>query len=640
MDEKNYLKARKEGLRAYTQAVQSNTDPYLRTLEDQVENLNQLERISLGVMTISVEDIEGTMSQGRSYAFACNFMPILETGTEFATKWGHLYESVETEGVHEAIKVLEYMGKYYTIEGNKRISVSKALNIDYIEADVSRVMPVRTEEPAVEAYYEYAAFSRKNGLYDILFSVPGGYKTLSELTGNRGKDVWDEDSVRDTRALFRLFRTTYRSLMKDLKAMPVGDAFMRFIRAFSYDQLKSEVSDKVKEKVRLMKPEFVVKDEVNLVMDSKVSNAPGVLASLFRPGKIKAAFLYTSATGESGWNYWHDMGRLEAEAQLGDKLETTTRIVPSRAEAVAAIDELIKDGYTLIFATSPVMLNSCIRPSLEHPEVKIFCNSMLTSYSHVRTYYLRFYEAKFLLGMAAGILSRNGKIGYITDFPIFGAPSAINAFAIGARMVNPGAKIYLEWSTVKLFNGVDPFADPEIDVICNRDITAPNRDSKDYGLYIREKGEIRNMAMLLPKWGAFYTNIVRHMLNGDLENTDNRGAMNYWWGFSSGVVDTLFSSKFDSYARRLINHYKSAMADVDFCPFEGELRDQQGNLRCTGDRRLTPGEIMCMDYLLDNVVGSFPDLEELQDEVKPLVKLQGLQGELKPDQGSVNWMRK
>lgn len=639
MDEKVYQKARKEGLRAYSQAVQNNKEPYLHTLEEKVENLNQLDRVSLGVMTIHVEDIEGTGSQGRSYAFADNFMPILETGTEFATKWGILYESVEDEGVHEAIKVLEYLGKYYTVEGNKRVSVSKCLDIDYIEADVTRVMPVMTEEPAIKAYYEYAAFSKKNGLYDIVFTVPGEYQILGELTGNKNRDKWDEDSVRNLRNLFRLFRGTYSTMMKDRKAMQPGDAFMRFLRAFGFDQLNGETSDKIREKALLMKSEFLVKDEVNLMMDSKTASAPGLLASLFRPGKIKAAFLYTSATGESGWNYWHDMGRLEAEARLKDRLETTTRIVPSRTETAQAIDELIKEGYTLIFATSPVMLNSCIKPSLEHPEVKIFCNSMLTSYSHVRTYYLRFYEAKFLLGLAAGILAQNGKIGYITDFPVVGAPAAINAFAIGARMVNPEAKVYLEWSATKMFNGVDPFVDPEIHVICNRDITAPNRDSNEYGLYIRNKGEIRNMAMLLPKWGSFYTNIIERALNGDQDNTDNRGAMNYWWGLSSDALDTLFSKRFDLHSRRLINHFKSAMAQFDFTPFEGELRDQNGVLRCSGDRRLDPGEILCMDYLLDNVVGSFPELEELQEEVHPLVKLQGLQGELKLSQASMNWKK-
>ena len=640
MDSRSYIKARKEGLRAYTQAVQENKDPYLPTLEDRVPNLNQLERVDLGVITIPLEDAVGTVSQGRSYAFANNYMPILEAETEFASKWCKLYESVEEIGVSQAVQVLEYLGKYYMKEGNKRVSVMKSMGADYIEAEVIRVMPVKDGTPEITAYYEYHVFSRKTGLYDILFTQPGYYRKLSMLTGNPDPDGWSEDAVLDVRALFRKFRTAFNTVMKDRDTIPVGDAFMRFLVTFGYGEVRNQISDRILGKVRLMKDDFEIRDgAVNLVMEQKEAAAPNVLASLFRPQKIRAAFIYTRPTEDSAWNYWHDLGRIEAEQRLKDKLETTACVLPSRTAFAENVEELIRDGYNVIFATSPVMLNSCIKPSLEHPEVKILCNSMLAGFSHVTTYYLRFYEAKFLLGMAAGILADNGKIGYIADFPIYGCCSAINAFALGARMVNPEAKIYLEWSSVKLFNGLDPFADPEIRVICNRDITAPNHESSDYGLYIRENGTILNMAMMLPKWGGFYTNVIEHVLKGDFAPGEKGSALNYWWGLSSNVLDVLFAQRFDKYSRRLVHTFKTAMRDGDFTPFEGELRDQKGVIRCGADRRLTPAEILCMDYLLDNVVGDFPEIDELVETAQPLVKLQGLKGEMKPDVSSTNWIK-
>lgn len=55
--------------------------------------------------------------------------------------------------------------------------------------------------------------------------------------------------------------------------------------------------------------------------------------------------------------------------------------------------------------------------------------------------------------MIAGALSKNGKIGYVADYPIVGMTANINAFALGARMVNPYAKVYLEWTTVKEIRG-------------------------------------------------------------------------------------------------------------------------------------------------------------------------------------------
>ena len=44
-----------------------------------------------------------------------------------------------------------------------------------------------------------------------------------------------------------------------------------------------------------------------------------------------------------------------------------------------------------------------------------------------------------------------------------------------------------------------------------------------------------------------------------------------------------------------------------------------------------------MDYLLDNVIGDIPGPEELREFARPLVKLQGIHGELKPQLSSFSW---
>ena len=58
--------------------------------------------------------------------------------------------------------------------------------------------------------------------------------------------------------------------------------------------------------------------------------------------------------------------------------------------------------------------------------------------------YARAYEAKFVTGAVAGAMAKDGRIGYICDYPIYGMIAGINAFALGAQMVNPDAKVYLE----------------------------------------------------------------------------------------------------------------------------------------------------------------------------------------------------
>ena len=127
MDSKYYSRARQKGLKAYTQALKDGTDPYLPVLEDMVPNINALSRVTLGILSVPLYRVVGSVSQGRSYAFANNFMPILDVNSEFGTKWSALYASMEEEGLRDAPKMLEYMGNYYLIEGNKRVCVMQFL---------------------------------------------------------------------------------------------------------------------------------------------------------------------------------------------------------------------------------------------------------------------------------------------------------------------------------------------------------------------------------------------------------------------------------------------------------------------------------------------------------------------------------
>lgn len=635
----HYGKARREGLRAYTAEVQAHRNPYLPVLEDREPNLEKLNRRNLGVQNVPLERVTGSVSQGRSYAFACNFMPILEGGSEFAAKWEHLYASVEEEGMNQPVTLLEYMGFYYVTEGNKRVSVMKSMGALDIEADVTRVVLPRSGSPELEVYADYCDFARDTGIYTLLFTRPGSYQKLLSLPGVRAGETWTEEEILSLRKAFNAFRTAYAAQNGEKKPMLTGDAFLSYLVTFDYREILEDDSRKTAERVRLMNPELTARDRVQLVMEAAPGTPQGnvgsLLATLFRPSKVRAAFLYSRPPEESAWEYWHELGRLELESKLGARVETLVRVIPSRDRFREEVEPLIREGCAAIFATTPEMMNSCVEPALKHPDVRFYCCSLLSGASSIQTYYSRFYEAKFLLGLAAGILARNGKIGYIADYPIFGAPSAVNAFALGARMVNPEAKIYMNWSSAVFFDPDCPFIDPEIQVICNRDITSPMHGSREVGLHLRTADGITNIATLIPRWGPFYRAIVEKQLSGGAQNKS--AATNLWWGMGSDVLDVAFSDRFDRYALRMVNGFRDAIRGGAFSPFEGTLRDQEGNLRCGPERRLTPAEILCMDYLLDNVVGSLPTLEELSAQARPLVKLQGIHGELKPQLASFSW---
>ena len=141
MSTEDYLQAQKKGLRL-THALQSRgEDPTLPVLSELVPELNRLTQVPLGLIQISLDQIEGTATRGRTTAFARNFMPLLDVDSEFALKWSILYDDVVENGLRDPVLAYEYYNRFYIIEGNKRVSVMRTLDAVTIEANVTRILP-------------------------------------------------------------------------------------------------------------------------------------------------------------------------------------------------------------------------------------------------------------------------------------------------------------------------------------------------------------------------------------------------------------------------------------------------------------------------------------------------------------------
>ena len=634
-----YIRARRMGLKAFQASMDKGESTYIPALEEIAEETGALPKRQLGLMEIPLLRVRGTGTKGRMNAFASNFMPILEPNSEFATKWMRLYESVAENGLRNPVTVLEYMNQYYVIEGNKRVSVMKYLDAMFIEAEVTRILPRRTDEPENRLYFRYLEFNEATGINYIWFSREDSYAKLYELTGHAPGERWSEDEIDDLRASYMRFRTEYKRLFNGAPPMPTADAFLVYMRVYGYEGASDKLPARISEELRPLRGEFEHGDgTVDLVMDPMAQKNGNILTALFRPAKVKSAFLYHHSPRASGWHYWHDLGRVNVENALGDKLESAVGVVDDPARFEEEMERLIAEGSRVVFATSPLMLQAAIRVSLAHPDVKVLNCSLLAPYYHVRSYYLRLYEAKFLIGMIAGALTENDRIGYIADYPILGAPSSINAFALGARMVNPRAVVELEWSTRADFDPEDPFRGRDVRLISNRDIRAPKYTSKEYGLYSVADGEVRNLAIPLLDWSKFYEAILRSVLAGTFDSEGSGvGPTDYWWGMSADALDVILSTHFDPYLARMIHFVKSQLQSGQLWPFEGELRSQDGTLRCEADSQLSPAQILTMDWLLDNVSGSFPRTDELRENARPIVEMQGVLAQSKPDAASFRW---
>ena len=628
-----YNKARHDGLRETHALASRGESPVLPVLSEIVPRLNAMAQVPLGLTQISIDQIEGTATKGRTTAFSRSFLPLLDQNSEFATKWSVLYDDVAAEGLRQPIIALEYYNKYYVIEGNKRVSVMRWLDAVLIEADVTRVVPEFEDSERYRVYQEYLRFYDDTKINFVSMEHEGDYARLCQLTGHTPGEKWTAESLFDFQSCYYRFTHAYAERKADGDApMSPGNAFLIYLEIFGYADSIGKTPSEFAKDIERIRSEFRVaaanKPAALLAQPAeKATLITSVKSALLKPNTLKCAFLYNSSPDNSGWTYWHELGRKALGDTFGTRVETTVRENVAAAQAHAVIEELIGEGAQVIFAASPVFLDACIRQSAAHPQVKILNCSLLASYHNVRSYYLRIYEAKFVLGAIAGAMAENDLVGYIADYPIYGTPASINAFALGAQMTNPRAKILLDWTTLPGHDPEQALAAQGVRILSSRDIRAPHMDTHSFGLYRLTDGGPVNLAMPVWNWARLYQGIVRSILTDawteeDAHNADR--ALSYYMGMSTDAIDILCSTRLPQHLRRLVELLHERIRSGAFLPFVGPICDQRGESRVPKDTVLTPLEIIRMDYLAENVVGQMPAFDALSPVAQGLVALQGV----------------
>ena len=159
------------------------------------------------------------------------------------------------------------------------------------------------------------------------------------------------------------------------------------------------------------------------------------------------------------------------------------------------------------------------------------------------------------------------------------------------------------------------------------DMITPNSANRQFGLYRVENGRTLNLAMPLWNWGIFYEKMIQSILAGSYQTEGNseERALNYWWGMSAGVIDMICSNNVPGGVRRLADHLKSDIRKGDIVPFYGEIYSQDKELRNKKDAAMKPEDIMEMDWLVENVVGSIPSMDTLIDAAQTVVQLKGVE---------------
>ncbi|OYT52674.1 BMP family ABC transporter substrate-binding protein [Candidatus Bathyarchaeota archaeon ex4484_135] len=278
---------------------------------------------------------------------------------------------------------------------------------------------------------------------------------------------------------------------------------------------------------------------------------------------LKAAWIYVGPIGDYGWTHAHDVGRRYVDA-LYPWLETYYVESVKEANCPGVIDQLVAQGYTVIFTTSFGFMDATLDAAKKYPNVIFFHCSGYKRWDNMGTYFAEFYQLYYLNGLMAGALTKTGKAGYVAAHPIPEVIRHINAFAIGfaevaeqryarGELPNP-PEVHVVW-IYEWYNPAKAREAAESLITKGCDVLAFTEDSPTVVTVCEEhykRGEpIYTFAHYSPMyaygpdvvvsgqlvhWEVIYADIIAKIASG-VYTTENLKAVDYWWMLHEGAVE-------------------------------------------------------------------------------------------------------
>ncbi|WP_219209873.1 BMP family ABC transporter substrate-binding protein [Variovorax boronicumulans] len=330
---------------------------------------------------------------------------------------------------------------------------------------------------------------------------------------------------------------------------------------------------------------------------------------------LKIGFVYVAPLADAGWVYQHDQGRKAVEAALGPRVQTTfVENVPEGADAERVIRDLAQQGNKLIFTPSFGYMEPTLKVAKDFPDVKFESITGYKTTPNVAAANARYYEGRYLAGVAAGRMTRTHVAGYVAGFPIPEVLQGINAFTLGMRSVDPKAQVKVVWLDVwfdppKERDAAMALFNQDVDVIAfHTGSTAVMAAAQERGkMAVAYHSDMRKVApdaqivAVTHQWGGYYTQRARAVLDGSWKTG------NLWGGVKEGMIRVGdFGPKVPKAVQDEVLARQKDIAAGKLQPFAAvaaDVRDNEGHVEIARGSALTDEQILKMNWLVEGVQG-------------------------------------
>jgi basic membrane protein A len=337
---------------------------------------------------------------------------------------------------------------------------------------------------------------------------------------------------------------------------------------------------------------------------------------------LKIGFVYVTPLTDAGWVHQHDQGRKAMEAALNlagqpPRVQTSyVENVPEGPDAERVIRDLVAQGNKLIFTPSFGYMEPTLKVAKDFPDVFFESITGYKTAPNVSVANARYYEGRYLSGVAAGRMSKTHVAGYVAGFPIPEVLQGINAFTLGMCSVDPSARVLVIW----LNTWFDPTRERDAAMtLFNQDVDviAFHTGSNAVMVAAQERGRMAvayhsDMRAVAPdaqivavthEWGAYYTRRAKAVLDGTWKTG------NVWGGVRDGMVRVGdFGSRVPLAVQQEVLARQADIAAGRLAPFAARaaVHDNEGHVVIAAGKALTDAQILQMNWLVQGVQGKLP----------------------------------
>ena len=328
---------------------------------------------------------------------------------------------------------------------------------------------------------------------------------------------------------------------------------------------------------------------------------------------LKIGQVNASPAAEIGWSKQHALGIDAIKAAFGDRVQVTVvdnTFLPQDAERV--FRDLASSGHKLIFGTSFSLGQPMQKVAPQFPEVGWEHCSGIVHLDNLGTFEAKYFEGMYVAGIAAGHMTKSGKLGFVGGFPIPDIVGPGNAFLLGARSVNPD----ITCSIVFLNSWFDPGKEKEAaqalmaqgaDVIlgmtdtgvCVQAAQEAGAYSVGYASDLSTFGPDSQLTSIVLDWSSDYVGAAQKMLDGNWTSESR------WDGLAKGVVTLApFNALIPDDVRAKLDTAVEGVKSGAIQPFAGEIKDNQGNVIVAAGAVLGDAEVRGINWLVDGMIGT------------------------------------